>query len=63
MSGPVYQYRGFEIRTSFDYPPIPTRELDWSAWVDGREEWKTGRGPTEVHAVIALIEDIEESGA
>ena len=23
-----------KIKTNFDYPPIPTRSMDWSAWDD-----------------------------
>ena len=26
-----------KIITSFDYPPIPYRECDWSAWLDGSD--------------------------
>lgn len=53
------------IQTSFDHPPIPTRDADWSAWdadtSDGAEDSGTlahivGRGPTERAALIDLME-------
>jgi hypothetical protein len=51
----------YEIRTGYYPPPIPIRNFDWSAWVDGREEWLTGRGPTEEAAIADLKEQIEEA--
>lgn len=41
-------------------PPVPSRQYDWSACVDGREEWLTGYGPTREAAVADLFEQIEE---
>lgn len=62
MSLPKVQSR--LIRTSFVYPPIPTRAADWSAVVDGYDEGDPiGRGPTETAAVADLLDqlrDIEE---
>jgi len=49
------------IRTSFDFPPIPDRRYDWSAWVDGEEEGKIGRGISEMDAIDDLKEQLEES--
>lgn len=46
------------VVTSYDHPPIPTRDMDWSAhfdWDDGGERL-TGRGPTEEGAVIDLLQ-------
>lgn len=43
------------IRTSHECPPIPTRDMDWLAWVDGEEEFGSGHGETEEEA----IEDIK----
>ena len=42
------------IRTNHVYPPIPIRGYDWEAWFDGREEYLTGRGPTEIEAIADL---------
>lgn len=50
-----------EFRTVCDQPPIPIRAFDWSAWVDGREEWKTGRGATEEAAIRDLLQQINET--
>lgn len=47
-----------EIRTANDCPPIPTRELDWSAWIDGQEERGCHTGSTEKEAIAALLESI-----
>lgn len=51
------------IETSYVFPPIPTRECDWAAWVEGQEEWLTGRGPTEQAAIADLVEQIEQISA
>lgn len=48
-----------DIKTSYDYPPIPIRNMDWSAWVDGNEEGPIGRGTTEQDAMQDLIEVLE----
>ena len=37
-------------------PPVPTRQYDWAAWVEGEEEGLTGRGPTEAEALRDLAE-------
>jgi hypothetical protein len=58
------------VKTSFDYPPIPVRHMDWSAWDDdtydasyeGEEDgWKSspiGHGATEQEAIDDLLEQI-----
>ena len=39
-----------------DYPPIPDRRMDWSAWVDGTEEDGCyGQGRTKWDAINDLI--------
>jgi hypothetical protein len=53
--------RELQIMTAFEHPPIPVRDFDWSAWIDGREEWLTGRGRTEAAAIADLREQIEEA--
>jgi hypothetical protein len=55
----VYDFEE-QFKTANDWPPIPTAAFDWSAWIDGREEWKTGRGPTEAEAIRDLLLRIEE---
>lgn len=49
------------IRTAYDPAAIPCRSLDWTAWLDGREELATGGGPTEAAAVADLLEQIGEA--
>jgi hypothetical protein len=48
------------IKTAFENPPIPIRCFDWSAWIDGREEWLVGRGETEAEAISDLQEQLED---
>jgi len=62
------------IKTNFDYPPIPVRNLDWSAWDDdtydcsyeGEDEtghhWSSspvGHGATEQEAIDDLLSQLE----
>ena len=44
------------IRTSFIYPPIPTRQFDYCAWYDdeGEEAGRYGQGATELEAIEDL---------
>lgn len=49
-----------KIKTSFDYPPIPIRTMDWSARYEDNEEGPVGRGPTEQAAIQALREESPE---
>jgi hypothetical protein len=48
------------IKTSFDYPPIPVRGFDWSAWCDETldEDSIIGHGKTEMEAIKDLLEQI-----
>jgi len=49
-----------KIITSHDYPPIPVRNLDWSACIDVQEETGTyGHGATEQEAIDDLKEQLE----
>jgi hypothetical protein len=50
-----------QFQTANDRPPVPTSACDWSAWINGREEWKTGRGSTEAEAIRDLLSQIEEA--
>lgn len=53
--------RGKTIETCFDYPPIPTRDCDWSATLKGYDAGDPiGRGPTETAAVADLLFQLEE---
>jgi hypothetical protein len=57
-------HKGKKIVTSFDYPPIPTRDCDWSAVLDGYDAGDPiGRGPTETAAVADLLQQLEEKEA
>ena len=51
-----------KIMTSYDYPPIPLRGLDWSAWIDGTEgeDMMLGHGATEARAIEDLMDQLEE---
>jgi len=56
------------IWTSFDYPPIPVRDMDWSATddnYDGAEDsgnrHQIGRGATEEAAIADLLEQLEDA--
>lgn len=61
-----------KIITSHDMPPIPVRDMDWSAHTDNYEasyeegHWMSnepiGHGPTEVAAVNNLLELLEDDG-
>ena len=61
-----------KIRTSFDYPPIPVRNFDWSAIdedtydVDCDQDGyfstsPVGHGRTEAEAIADLMEQLEET--
>ena len=44
------------IITSYDYPPIPIRDYDWSAIREGYEPGDLiGTGRTEQDAIINLV--------
>jgi hypothetical protein len=47
------------IKTSFVYPPIPTRDFDWEAYIDGYEPGDAlGYGATEEEAIADLLEKV-----
>lgn len=75
MASVVATRQEIVIHTSFVYPPIPSREMDWSAVDDntydasfeGSDEsgdhWKQsahGVGATEQEAIADLLEQLEE---
>jgi hypothetical protein len=52
-----------KIRTEYVFPPIPTRQFDWSAVDDDSydgEGCPIGWGATEAEAVADLMAQIEE---
>jgi hypothetical protein len=62
--GPQYKNRiaNMKIKTNFDYPPIPIRTMDWSAWDDSTYDGpgcKVGQGATEREAVQDLLDQLD----
>lgn len=57
---------GINIRTSFDYPPIPVRQFDWSAidddTYDGADDSSCpiGHGATEQDAIDDLMDQLTD---
>lgn len=50
-----------KIVTSFAYPPIPVRNMDWCAHYDGEEEaGNYGWGATEAEAIRDFMENCKE---
>lgn len=50
-----------KIKTIFNYPPIPRRLFDWSAYIDGDEEYGPyGYGETEDDAIKDLKDQLED---
>ena len=62
---------GLKVHTNFDYPPIPVRDMDWSAVDDNYDcdcdedgffsTCPVGRGATEQEAIADLLQQIEEA--
>lgn len=51
------------IKTHYEYPPIPDRNFDWCAYDDDTydgEGSKIGWGATEEAAIADLMEQMEE---
>lgn len=50
-----------KIRTDFVYLPIPIRDFDWCATLDGYEPGDPyGEGPTEAAAIADLNAQLDE---
>lgn len=50
-----------KLVTNCEYPPIPIRDMDWYAHVEGDEEsGKYGWGPTEEAAIADWVENYGE---
>lgn len=62
---------GIKIHTYFDYPPIPVRNMDWSAVTDDYDcdcdqdgffsTCHVGRGATELAAIKDLIDQLRDA--
>lgn len=48
-----------KIKTCNDWPPIPTREMDWSAYEEDHDE-RRGHGATEIAAIRDLLDQLED---
>lgn len=68
---PLHQVNGRAIRTTHEFPPIPIRNMDWSAVDDDTYDvdcdqdgfFSTspiGRGTTEQDAIKDLLDQIED---
>ncbi len=50
----------YTINTSYDHPPIPIRNMDWSAWLGDMDIGvPIGRGATEREAIEDLFQIIQ----
>lgn len=68
----IHKLNGVCVHTSFDYPPIPVRSMDWSAVTDNYDAdcdqdgfFSTspiGHGATEQEAIDDLLCQIVERG-
>jgi hypothetical protein len=62
---------GVKIHTNFDYPPIPVRDMDWSAVTDNYDcdcdqdgffsTSPSGHGKTEQEAIADLLAQLEDA--
>jgi len=70
----IHLINGIKVSTNFDYPPIPVRDMDWSAVDDSAYDCDcdedgyfstcpVGHGATEQAAIDNLIAQIEERAA
>ena len=68
----MHNINGIKVRTTHEYPPIPVRNMDWSAVDDDTYDVDcdqdgyfstspVGRGATEDEAIKDLLEQIEEA--
>lgn len=47
-----------EIIVKHEPLPIPVRDMNYTAWIDGQEENGTGRGATEQEAIMNFLESL-----
>lgn len=67
----THTINGTIIHTNFDYPPIPVRDMDWSAVTDNYDcdcdqdgffsTSPAGHGRTEQEAIADLLEQLEDA--
>jgi hypothetical protein len=68
----MHNINGINVRTTHEYPPIPVRDMDWSAVDDDTYDVDCdqdgyfsnspiGRGATEEDAIKDLLEQLEEA--
>jgi len=68
----MHNINGIKVRTTHEYPPIPVRDMDWSAVDDDTYDVDcdqdgyfstspVGRGATEDEAIKDLLQQIEEA--
>jgi hypothetical protein len=68
----LHLINGIKVRTSFEYPPIPVCNMDWSAVDDSTYDadcdedgffstCPIGRGATEQEAIDDLLAQIEDA--
>ena len=57
----TYTHKGRQIETLHTYPPIPWRDYDWQAVIEGTEPGGLiGTGRCEQEAIDDLIEQLED---
>lgn len=67
----IHIINGIKVRTHHEYPPIPVRDMDWSAVTDDYDISGTdqdgpysndpvGYGATEQEAIADLLEQLED---
>ena len=72
MAMGIQNINGIKVRTTFEYPPIPVRNMDWSAIDDDTYDCDCdqdgffstspiGRGATEQEAIQDLMDQLEEA--
>lgn len=53
---------GDTIKTVCFYPPIPIRDMDWAAFIEGHEEdGGYGWGATEAEAIADFLENCADT--
>lgn len=59
----LFTYNGRKVWIEFVFPPIPTRQFDFCAYLDGDEEsGPHGYGSSLYIALCSLIQELWEAG-
>jgi hypothetical protein len=53
--------RNLNIPLERNFPPVPVRSCDWSAWVNDQEETTTCTGTIPADTLTSLAERFDES--